>query len=92
MALALAPEGDSTSERKRAITGAIADVAERLGNTPAVCRASYVDPRLLDRYLAGATIPCSLDSLEDVDRVSPRVRRRLDRAVLDLLEDAPTAG
>jgi DNA topoisomerase IB len=86
VALALAPDAGSTSARKRAISGAIAEVADRLGNTPAVCRASYVDPRLLDRYLAGATIPCSLGSLEEVDRASAQRRGRLEHAVLDLLD------
>lgn len=40
----------------RAIAAAIRDAASALGNTPAVARASYVDPRLLDRYRAGAVV------------------------------------
>ena len=31
-------------------------VAERLGNTPAVCRASYVAPAVVEQYLDGRTI------------------------------------
>jgi DNA topoisomerase-1 len=31
-------------------------VAERLGNTPAVCRASYVSPAVIDQYLDGRTL------------------------------------
>ena len=33
---------------------AIAAVAERLGNTPSVCRKCYVHPAVLDCYLQGA--------------------------------------
>ena len=40
----------------RAIREAIANVAERLGNTPAVCRRSYIDPKVLDRFRSGETI------------------------------------
>ena len=32
------------------------DVSEVLGNTPAVARGSYIDPRVFDRFLSGATI------------------------------------
>jgi DNA topoisomerase-1 len=44
----------SQAHGKRNIVRAIAGVAERLGNTPAVCRKSYVHPAILDAYLAGA--------------------------------------
>ena len=40
----------SARGRERVVREAICDVAESLGNTPAVCRASYVDPRVLDLY------------------------------------------
>ncbi len=55
MAKALAPLEAPVSESaaKRAIVAAIADVAARLGNTPAVCRRCYVHPRVLDAYRAG---------------------------------------
>ncbi len=38
----------SASRAKRRLREALAEVAQRLGNTPAVCRKSYVHPRLLD--------------------------------------------
>jgi DNA topoisomerase I len=69
--------------RDRAVAGAIKTVAAYLGNTPAVCRASYVDPRVIDRYNAGVTIPPGEPDLAD-----PRVRRRVESSVLDLLRDA----
>jgi DNA topoisomerase-1 len=35
------------------------EVAEHLGNTPAVTRKSYVDPRIVDRFMDGETVPLS---------------------------------
>ena len=42
--------------RERAIARAMREVAETLGNTPAVARNSYVDPRVLDRFRVGEVI------------------------------------
>ena len=58
-------EPRSETARKRTIAAAVADVAEHLGNTPAVCRASYIDPRVFDRYAEGATIATALASLDE---------------------------
>lgn len=57
-------------------------VGDFLGNTPAVARASYVDPRVVDRYEGGRTIPREL-----ARRESRRDRSRVERAVLELLND-----
>lgn len=53
----------SESARKRAVARAVAEVAHYLGNTPAVCRASYIDPRVIDLYTDGVTIQGDLDGL-----------------------------
>jgi len=45
---------NSETEAKKNIVATIKAVAERLGNTPAVCRKSYVHPVLLEAYRAGA--------------------------------------
>lgn len=42
--------------RRRAIAEAVGRAAEVLGNTPAIARTSYVDPRVLDRYEQGETV------------------------------------
>jgi DNA topoisomerase-1 len=55
----------SPSARQRAVAEAMREVAEVLGNTPAIARKSYVDPRVLDLYDDGRTIDRSrLDSAE----------------------------
>ena len=57
-AVALAEHGppESEAEAKRAVAAAMRRVAERLGNTPAVARASYVSPAVVEQYLDGRTI------------------------------------
>jgi DNA topoisomerase-1 len=46
----------SASHAKRNITAAIKRVAERLGNTPTVCRKCYVHPQVVEAYLGGVTL------------------------------------
>ena len=92
VALAGAPRAKTKTARRRAISAAIAAVAEYLGNTPAVCRASYVDPRVIDRYRSGWTIAPLLECLGgEADLADERVRARVEAAVLDLVreEDSP---
>ena len=57
-ALSLARSGPRPTEagRRRAIAAAMRDAADELGNTPAIARASYVDPRIIDRYEHGETL------------------------------------
>jgi DNA topoisomerase I len=59
MALQLASAGRSATEReaRMVITAGIRVVADRLGDTPAVARASYIDPRLISRYESDRQLP-----------------------------------
>jgi DNA topoisomerase-1 len=47
---------ETKTDEKRSISNAMQRVAQQLGNTPAVCRASYVSPAVIDQYLEGRTI------------------------------------
>ena len=69
------------------INRAIRGVAEVLGNTPAVARGSYIDPRVFDRYLSGWTIGGAIDRIGPLEDPDERIRARLERAVLELLDD-----
>jgi DNA topoisomerase-1 len=90
-AIALAARTDvrpSMTARKRAMSSAIKEVAELVGNTPAVCRHSYIDPRVLDRYFEGATIAGILGSLPaggDDDLVDAEAQAQIEEAVLALV-------
>jgi len=91
VALASRPaEGAGSTARQRSVSRAIKTVAAYLGNTPAVCRASYVDPRIIDRFQAGVTIAPALERLpgDGTELADTRVRARVESAVVDLLVDA----
>jgi DNA topoisomerase IB len=81
-------EGASGSEarRKHAIARVIREVAGYLGNTPAMARASYVDPRVIELYENGSTIASVLGDLgRDSDFGDLATRGRAEAAVLKLL-------
>ncbi|HVM25481.1 MAG TPA: hypothetical protein VM253_08795 [Candidatus Limnocylindrales bacterium] len=46
----------SDTEARKNVVAAVKRVAERLGNTPAVCRSSYIHPQILDAYLDGSML------------------------------------
>ena len=97
-AVALAQTGPAETEReeKRAVKDAMKVVSEHLGNTPAVARSSYVDPRVLDEYAVGRTVARGLSRLTKADRtrlangelVRVRDRDALERAVIRLVKGA----
>ncbi|SDR82423.1 DNA topoisomerase IB [Agrococcus carbonis] len=70
VALARARDIGTQTARRKAEREAVAEVAEALGNTPSVARASYIDPEVFARFEAGATIG---------------LRGSRERALLDLL-------
>jgi DNA topoisomerase IB len=88
-AVALAVSGQaangSRTGRKRAKARAVKEVARYLGNTPTVCRASYIDPRVFDRFDGGLTIGGVLPELAEDAGAWPLVQRTVEEAVLDLL-------
>jgi DNA topoisomerase-1 len=90
-AVALAVAGEaaaSKTARKRAIRRAVNEVAHYLGNTPAVCRASYIDPRVFDAYRAGLVIGRPLhEAAEGEAGELPIHHRAVEEAVLDLLNE-----
>ncbi len=96
--LSVSTHASSPSARKRAVTRVVREVADKLGNTPAVCRSSYIDPRIIDLYDDGRTIAADLHSLgEDAAFGSPAFQGPIEAAVLALLREpleqrAPLAG
>jgi len=92
VALAVSTGVATPTARKRAITRAYQEVSHYLGNTPAVCRSSYVDPRIVDRFLNGETVRGALDALGAGTTFGQlSTQGALEAAVLDLLIDAPPA-
>jgi DNA topoisomerase I len=93
-----ARQASPNASRRRLVKAAVDEVATFLGNTPAVARGSYIDPRVIDRFDAGLTVAAALAAVEHegVEAGEPvpehSVSERVRRAVLDLIagdEDAP---
>jgi len=72
--------------RARAQRDAVKEVSRYLGNTPAVCRASYIDPRVFDRFDGGHTVGGVFDRLPDDPADWPEVQGPIEEAVLDLID------
>jgi DNA topoisomerase I len=91
-AIALAVSGEvaaTKTGRKRAVTRAVKEVSHYLGNTPAVCRASYIDPRVIDAYNGGLIIRGVLEEIADTAQPGelPIHQPVVEEAVLDLLNE-----
>jgi len=83
----------STSARKQAVNRVVKEVSVYLGNTPAVCRSSYIDPRVFDLYDDGTTIARSLERLgADAAYGQPATHGQVEAAVLRLLRSPVSAG
>ena len=80
--------------RKRAVKRAVDEVAVYLGNTPAVCRASYIDPRVFDAFDARLTIRPALERVAAKLRPGelPIHQPELEQAVLDLIDERSGAA
>jgi DNA topoisomerase IB len=101
-AAALAENGAANGgkkERKRAVVSAIAEAADYLGDTPAVARSSYVDPRVIDRFEHGETIADWLPRPPHLDQLSTggskqrgRLRRTVEQAVIDLINESAASN
>jgi DNA topoisomerase-1 len=88
--LAVSTDAASVTARKKAVTRVVQEVAHYLGNTPAVCRSSYIDPRIIDLYDNGITVANDLKLLGDGTAYGqPATQGAVEAAVLRLLR-APT--
>lgn len=85
MALQEFLEIDDQAGRKRAVVRAIEQVAEQLGNTPSVCRACYVHPEVIERYLDGTMIDALARRTRGLGRGAGALRAE-EAAVLGLLQ------
>ena len=78
---------DSEAQAKKNIVRAIESVAERLGNTPSVCRKCYVHPGVLDAYRDGTVLEVlrertRAELLDDLHALQPE-----EAAVVALLQE-----
>jgi DNA topoisomerase IB len=84
--LAVSEHAESDRARQRAIARVIREVAGYLGNTPAVARGSYIDPRVIERYQDGITIARALGGLGAASQFGELATQgRAETAVLRIL-------
>jgi DNA topoisomerase IB len=84
------PPPPSRTGRRRVVSEVVRRVADYLGNTPAVARSAYVDPRILDHYASGETVDV-LPPAHSTERLpQDLLTARVEQAVLELLDgDGP---
>jgi DNA topoisomerase-1 len=85
-------EFTSETQAKKNVVEAIKAVAQRLGNTPAVCRKCYVHPAVLQQYLAGKLqrrIRRKIEAAADeiAREGEEEILFKEERAVMDLLQE-----
>jgi DNA topoisomerase-1 len=89
----LAREAEAIPEtkrgRRRVVTAAIKETARRLGNTPAVCRASYIAPAVVQKFERGVTLPATVESVDRL--VDRRSLHRAEKALVRLLQASVAA-
>jgi DNA topoisomerase IB len=85
--LATVDEPESDTARKRAVAAVVRDVAEQLGNTPAVARSAYIDPRVVERFERDDTVEDALEDV-DLDDLDEGIPEEVEEAVLDLIDRA----
>jgi DNA topoisomerase I len=85
LANAARPAKGAQIETQRAVAAALREAAEALGNTPAVCRKTYVFDAVLNAYDRGHTVAGALPAIESLVSPGAVKLRRLERSVLKLL-------
>jgi DNA topoisomerase-1 len=77
---------DSNTQAKRNIVAAIKSVAERLGNTPSICRKCYIHPAVIDSYLEGTMLESLKQRTEQEIRGALKGLQPEEAAVMGLLQ------
>ncbi|MFN2431587.1 MAG: DNA topoisomerase IB [Gemmatimonadota bacterium] len=89
-ACALARVGADAAEaktaRKRKVVAAVKETAEQLGNTPAICRSSYIYPQILDSFERGRVVERYFDTVEDLVAHQRASLHGAEKALLELLK------
>src|SRR5207253_5966087 len=77
---------NQSTVRRRRVVAAIKETAEILGNTPAVCRSSYICPEILKLFERGEVIDQYFESHEDLVNHRGTRLHKAERALLRLLK------
>ncbi|MGH2551801.1 MAG: DNA topoisomerase IB [Thermomicrobiales bacterium] len=83
---AIDQEPDSTQSPERQVVATVKKVAAALGNTPAVCRASYIHPAVIEAFLDGSSLSDARRRVHRRGRAGDSRRTESELIVLDLLK------
>ncbi|HSH55841.1 MAG TPA: hypothetical protein VK983_03375 [Candidatus Limnocylindrales bacterium] len=85
--LAAVEQAESERERKKLVTACVKKVSKKLSNTPAIARSSYIDPRIIQRFMDGEDLSDVAETVKNMKQqkgaqyLSPE-----EKSVLCLLE------
>ena len=71
------PVGAIPRSQKKAIVAAVKETAEQLGNTPAVCRSSYIYPLILEQYQQGRVLERAPSTLQELAKAMDLPAKKL---------------
>jgi DNA topoisomerase-1 len=78
---------ETQTQAKKNVVEAIKAVAERLGNTPSVCRKCYVHPAVIEKYMSGAMVKAFEDEVKTAVAKTPHELGQEEMDLLRLLEE-----
>ena len=76
---------EGVTDRRKLLTTAVKQTAEQLGNTPAVCKSSYIWPSILSSAYKGEVIQPYFATVEELIACTGRERSACEAALLELL-------
>ena len=82
---------DGVTDRRKLLTAAVKETAAQLGNTPAVCKSSYIWPSILSSAYKGKVLPTFFPTVEELISCVGRKRAACEAALLELLRAGPDA-
>ena len=77
--------GEPQTARKKKVVAAVKETAEVLGNTPAICRASYIYPAVLDSFTRGRVVDRYFETVEELVEHRSNALHGSEKALLNLL-------
>lgn len=86
LARAGAEAAETKTERKRKVVAAIQETAEKLGNTPAVCRSSYIYPAVFSSFERGRVLDRYFENVEELVKRRAHALHGSEEALLKLLK------
>jgi DNA topoisomerase-1 len=87
-----AAEKDGPKAAKKTMVAAVKEVAEHLGNTPAVARDSYIYPSVLAMFEKGRVVERYFDSVEELAQHEKPALHCAEKALLEMLEEGKKAS